>query len=620
MKELKQLIKDGRVDEARNRLRELAFTTDRYPEFSALSRMHAKLASPEDAPPPKKIALLGVGTTDFLAPALSLALDLYGVHADIHAADYGTYAREMLDPESETIRFEPDVAVIVNSPTSLPARPEAGQSAAEVDSLVDQVVAHWLDLCQSLHAHAGCDIVLDNFHPVSLRPIGNLAAKTPWSMNNFLRRVNLALGDRAPGFVHVSDVDSLSARCGLERWFDPRLWHSAKLAVAPECLPVYAKNAAQIIGAIYGRAAKCLVLDLDNTLWGGVIGDDGLDGIRLGQGNAEGEAFLAFQDYILELKARGVLLAVSSKNTEATALEVFEKHPEMRIRREDIVSFKANWGPKPDSIQEIARELNIGLDALVFVDDNPREREIVRQWTPEVRVVELSEDASDYPRLLDQTGWFETVNVSDEDRTKTEQYRANASRAEQQASVGDYGAYLESLEQVAHVAPYQPEHLDRISQLANKSNQFNLTTRRQSRTEVEAEMRDPDRLTATVRLVDRFGDNGLICVFSSIVSGARLEIDQWLMSCRVLNRGVEHLLLNWVVERARALGIEEIDAAYVPTAKNALVKDHYASLGFAPMEGDPGEGGSTHWRLALADYSPFDVSIEIAAQDAEERP
>jgi FkbH-like protein len=615
VKTLKALVRDGQWEEARRRLRDLTFASTRYSEFNALSRVHARLLAAQPASERTqelKVALLGVGTTDMIAPALSLAIAVRGVACAIHRADFGSYAREMLDPNSDTIRFDPDVAVIVNSPTNLPTRPVIGQSADEVKTLVDQVTDHWLDLCRSLHEHTQCQIILDNFHALALRPLGNLATKTPWDINTFLRRVNAELAARAPEFVHINDVEFLAARHGLAQWFDSRLWYHAKLPIAPECLPAYAMNTASVIAAIYGRSAKCVVLDLDNTLWGGVIGDDGLDGIQLGQGNAEGEAFLAFQRYLLELKNLGVLLAISSKNDEETALSVFERHPEMLLSCDDIVSFQANWGPKPDSLRAIARELEIGLDALVFVDDNPRERDIVRQWLPEVRVVELSEDVSDFPTLLDETGWFETVHISAEDRSKTEKYRANAARVALQGSGGgDYDGYLRSLAQIGVVTNFEAEDLDRIAQLINKSNQFNLTTRRQTRAEVEAEMRDSERVTSTVRLADRFGDNGLICVFSSRRNQSYLEIDQWLMSCRVLNRGVEHLLLNWVVEKARALDIAEIRGTFIPTQKNALVRDHYSSLGFERILEDDAEPDITRWRLRVRDFTAFEVPIDL---------
>jgi FkbH-like protein len=346
------------------------------------------------------------------------------------------------------------------------------------------------------------------------------------------------------------------------------------------------------------------VLDLDDTMWGGVVGDDGVAGIKIGHGDAIGEAHLAFQTYVKQLEQRGVMLAVCSKNEEANALAPFEERPEMVVKRDDILAFKANWEPKPDNIRAIARELDIGLDSLVFVDDNPVEREHVRLRLPQVRVVELTDDPADYVRLLDETGWFEVTEIGSEDRARSAQYRANAAREEARESVTDYAAYLADLKQVAVLKPYEELHLGRITQLINRSNQFNLTTRRQSRTEVEAEMKDPNRITAYVRLKDRFGDNGLISVFSSFMEGDTLRIDQWLMSCRVFARGVEQLLFNTIVERAKARGVKTIYGVYLPTVKNVIVKDLYEKLGF--------EADDDVWRLHVGDFSPFDVKIEVA--------
>ena len=300
----------------------------------------------------------------------------------------------------------------------------------------------------------------------------------PWDANTFVRGINASLARRAPAYVHLLDVDTLSAIHGVSNWFDARFWHHSKQPVSFACLVPFVRNLAGVIAAMYGRTAKCIVLDLDNTLWGGVVGDDGVENLRIGEGDAESEAFKTFQEYLRALKQRGIVLAVSSKNEEDNALAPFERLPEMVLKRADFVAFKANWRPKPEALEEIARELNIGLEAIVFVDDNPAERELVRRALPAVRVVELSSDPTDYPRLLDQSGWLETVRLTEEDQRKTEQYLENLQRGSLAAQHADYGAYLASLEQRADLRPFEPDTLDRVTQLINKTNQFNLTTRR----------------------------------------------------------------------------------------------------------------------------------------------
>ena len=384
-------------------------------------------------------------------------------------------------------------------------------------------------------------------------------------------------------------------------WDDTRFFHHAKLPCDPEFLVDYAHSVASLVGAQLGLAKKCLVLDLDNTLWGGVIGDDGLDGIRLGQGTPEGEAFVEFQAYAKSLRDRGILLAVCSKNNEATALEVFDRHTEMVLRRGDISCFVANWDDKATNLRRIAKALNIGIDSLVFADDNPAERAIVRQLAPEVAVPELSDDVTTYVRTLEQHRYFQVLSVAAEDLKRTEFYQADALRRDVQAAAGgDLDTFLRSLEMVAQIGPVTPMSLERSAQLIQRSNQFNLTTRRRSVAELTALLPDGDWITRTISLADRFGDNGLISVIIARVDGEALDIDTWLMSCRVLRRGVEPFVLNDLARVAQGRGLKKIRGAYVPTPKNQLVRDHYAGLGFAPA-GQTAADGTTLWELSLGD-------------------
>ncbi|MBW7992585.1 MAG: HAD-IIIC family phosphatase [Planctomycetes bacterium] len=475
--------------------------------------------------------------------------------------------------------------------------------------MVDEACRYWLGFCERLRENTQCEIVLNNFHQLLTRPMGNFGVKLPWDPNNFIRRLNVALGDRAPSYVHINDVSGLAAKYGIKQWFDPRYWFHAKQPVSFECLMLYVHNTARIIGALFGKTSKCLVVDLDNTLWGGVIGDDGLEGITIGEGDALGEAFKAFQEYILKLKQRGILLAVCSKNEEANALAPFREHPEMVLKRKDFVSFKANWQPKPDNLREIAKELNIGIDSLVFVDDNPAECEHVRQILPQVKIVELTDEPADYPKLIDEEGFFEITALSYEDMQRTGQYIGNIERKHLEESTVNYADYLASLEQKAIIRPFGEKYLNRITQLINKTNQFNLTTLRLSRSQVEERMQDSKTLTAYVRMADRFGDNGLISVFFARLQANELLIDEWLMSCRVFKRGIENLLCNYIVEKAREMGATKLRGIYIPTEKNGLVRDHYQSLNFSMVGSNQNE--STHWSLELDTYKPFEVQIEL---------
>jgi len=430
----------------------------------------------------------------------------------------------------------------------------------------------------------------------------------PGDRNTLIRAVNRDLAARAPDYVFLHDVEAISTGHGVGHWVDERMWFQAKQPMSFDSMMPYVHSLARLIASMFRQSAKCLVLDLDNTLWGGVVGDDGVAGLDLGPGSPVGEAFTAFQDYVAQLKARGVLLAVCSKNEDANARAPFKELPTMSLALEDFAAFKANWDPKPDNIRAIAEELNIGLDAMVFVDDNPAERSLVEQTLADVRVLQLSDDPADYPGILDRTGWFDVPRISAEDTARTRQYRHNTQRNELRGQHTDYEGYLRSLEQKGIIRPFEELHLDRITQLINKTNQFNLTTLRQSRSEVEDRMRKDDYVTAYVRLADRFGDNGLISVWYGRCEGTRLVIEQWLMSCRVFNRGVEHLLMNYITEQVGRRGLTEIHGTYVPTPKNGLVASLYPSLGFQCVE--EAANGTTEWTLALDRYEPRAVFID----------
>ncbi|HSK18470.1 MAG TPA: HAD-IIIC family phosphatase [Longimicrobiales bacterium] len=611
MNEIRQLIDTGRFDEAHAQLVREARRAEDFGTVRTLCRVRRLLRSrapANGAAVHRRIALLGGATTEPMVEPLQLMLDTLGIVSTLHVGDYNTYAREMLDPASATVAFRPEITVLVTTPMNLPVWPEWTADAAQVAAAVDEACDYWIGLCTSLHAHTGCDIVLGNFHPLPLRPYGAAGTRLPGEPNRYIRAVNEALAERAPPYVHVHDVAELATLHGVYRWFDPRYWYHAKQPVSFECLVPYVRGLAHLIGALVGRSAKCLVVDLDNTLWGGVVGDDGPDRIAIGEGDAQGEAFAAFQRYLRSLKDRGVMLAVNSKNDELNALEPFRTRSEMPLRREDFVAFYANWSPKSENLRAIAAALNIGLDSLVFVDDNPVEREQVRQALPEVRVVELGDDPSDFAACLDRTGWFEAVALSEEDRTRSAMYTANAARDALRSNVTDYPAFLRSLEQRAVIASFDDRFVDRIAQLTNKTNQFNLTTRRLGRADLAAMIDSTDFVTAYVRLADRFGDNGLISVFAARRTGVDLWIDLWLMSCRVFNRGVEYLLMNHVVERARERGIQRLHGIYIPTAKNGIVRDLYPSLGFQPCGSTD---GGDHWLLETEAYRPHDTAVAL---------
>ena len=556
---------------------------------------------------PLRLAVLGTFTADQLIALLDLYLFALGIDVEVYESDFDVLHQEVADPASGLYEFCPDVVFLAANRRSIGNQPNLTDSPAQVDQLVQAEVDRWAQLWQTIGNRLGCQIIQNNFDAPPWRTLSNHEARHHAGLARFFANVNAGLETAAPPLVTIHDVDHLSALAGRWQWSDDRMYFHAKLPCAPECLVAYAHSVASLVGALRGKSRKALVLDLDNTLWGGVIGDDGLAGIRIGQGDDEGEAYLAFQQYIDGLRRRGVILAVCSKNNEATAREVFEKHTEMHLRLADISCFVANWEDKATNLKRIAQHLEIGIDSLVFVDDNPAERAIVRQYLPEVAVPELPLDPSGYIRAIEQHLYFQTIAVGTEDLQRTEMYGANNLRTMAQTAAGSIDEFLASLEMTARVEPVNDVNVERVAQLIARSNQFNLTTRRHSPAEVIRMARDPQWITRAVSLKDRFGDNGLISVLLARIDGQNLLIDTWLMSCRVLKRGVEPFLLNNICDAAREHNLDAILGDYIPTPKNALVRDHYASLGFELLSTTA--DGQTSWRLTLASAAPIPTFI-----------
>ncbi|SQD95907.1 FkbH like protein [Parafrankia sp. Ea1.12] len=538
-----------------------------------------------------RVALLGSYTTAQLAALLPLAAARAGVAVEVYECGYGQYRQEVLDPGSGLYRFRPDVVILAvhEGEAALPAFAEDPERAVATE------VGRWTSLWEIITARLGARVIQHTFVVPETEALGHLALRTPGSRSSMLAAVNAALGRAAAGGqVAFVDCERLAATVGKRSWFDPRYWHRAKQAVSLAHVPTLARHTAAVLGAQLGTSRKCLVLDLDNTLWGGVLGEEGLAGIALGDGPV-GEAFSTFQEYIGRLRARGVILAVCSKNNEADAREAFERHPAMRLRLDDIAMFSASWEDKPTQIRRIASTLGIGLDSLVFVDDNPAEREVVRQLVPEVDVIALPRDPHGYVRAVADYPFFEPAALTTEDTARTEQYRARARAAELAASATSLEEFHRGLEMVATVVPLDELTLPRVVQLIGKTNQFNLTTRRRGEAEVAELAADPSTAVICVRLADRFADHGLVAVViarrAAEPGGAVLDVDTWLMSCRVIGRTLEDEIAGLIVAEARRLGCSSVRGHYLPTAKNALVADLYPRLGFRPDPAAPADAG-----------------------------
>ena len=532
-----------------------------------------------------RLAVLGSSTLAHLLPAIRVAGLRRGIWIDAYENDYGQYLQELSDSGSALHDFQPTAVLLALDAYHMTAGVTAGMDAEAAEAALEEMKGRIAEAWRLARDAFRCPVMQQAILPVHLPLLGNNEHRLPGSRAWFLTRLNQAIRAMAePEGVDILAVDDRAARDGIGKWHDPALWHRSKQEVTPTAAPLYGDLAARWLAAKQGRSFKCLVMDLDNTLWGGVIGDDGLEGIALGQGSPLGEAYAAFQDYARELSRRGVILAVCSKNDEANALEPFEKHPDMVLKRGDIASFVANWQNKADNIRAIAQELNIGLDALCFIDDNPFERNLVRRELPMVAVPEVSDDPTGYPLALADGGYFEGLAVTGEDRERTSQYQGNKAREALKAAVTDLPSYLRGLEMQLISKPFDMIGLQRIVQLINKSNQFNLTTRRYTDGDVVAVMADPDAFGLQLRLTDRFGDNGIIAiVIGRLLPDKDLYIDTWLMSCRVLGRQVEPTTLNLIAQEALKLGAKRLVGEYIPTRKNGMVKDHYSRLGFTVM-------------------------------------
>lgn len=565
---------------------------------------------------PVRLGIAATHTLDLVADALPATALRHGLLLDAVQTDYGQIAQEVLDPSSSLAQARPDFVLLALDAAALGlSRPlfEPEAAAVAVQSALDYVSS----LRDGVSANIGAGVIVHTLATPAESLFGSYDVRVPGSVRWMIARFNQRLAEEVVGDADLLlDMAALAEMVGLARWHDPLRWHDAKMPCALDAIPLYADHVCRLLAAARGLARKCLVLDLDNTLWGGIIGDDGVDGIKLGQGSARGEAHLAVQSLALDLRRRGIILAVCSKNEEAAALIPFREHDEMVLKEDHISVFVANWTDKATNLKAIAQALNIGTDALVFLDDNPAERERVRQELPEVAVPEVGDEPSDYVRLLSLAGYFEAVAFNDEDRKRADMYQANAQRASALQKVGNLDEYLASLDMECTIAPFDDLGRARIAQLINKSNQFNLTTRRYTEADVAAIQSDPDKFTMQVRLVDRFGDNGMISVVIFDRADKVWHCDTWLMSCRVLGRRVEEAVLAHVAKAAKAAGATRLTGEYIPTPKNVLVEKHFEKLGFT--QSGEREGGGTEWALDLDAYAAPDLPMQIEAKASDQ--
>lgn len=548
-----------------------------FPELRKLSRRNAQQL------PAFPIALMGDCATQHLATAIRG----YGIHENLNLplfeGEYNQIDSLTLDPGSELYASAPQAVVIQLCSEKL-YEAFCAAPAASRSSFAETTCIRIRQIWGRINANIHTTILQCNFPLLDDGTFGQFGSCTDASFLFQQRKLNVLLMEAAQESknVRIVDLDALQTRVGRNTFADPKLYYIGKIPISMEILPQAAKAVVDIIQSLRGCGKKCVILDLDNTLWGGVIGDDGISGIQIGELGL-GHAFSDFQAWLKELKNRGILLAVCSKNNESTAKEPFEKHPEMILRLEDFSIFVANWQDKAQNIRDIQKALNIGMDSMVFLDDNPFERNLVRGMIPEITVPELPEDPALYLSYLRSLNLFETASFSGEDSGRTEQYRVQAERSLFETKFSSYEEYLQGLQMKAAAAPFDPFHYPRIAQLTQRSNQFNFRTGRYTEAEIEAVAQSRQHLTLYFTLRDAFGSYGLISVvILEKKSPDTLFIAQWLMSCRVLNRGMEAFIVNKILETAEQNGFRIVEGEYIPTAKNAMVRSLYEKMGFVP--------------------------------------
>ncbi len=565
---------------------------------------------------PLRLGLISNATTHLLPPALIATAARHGFALECIEAEYGQVMQEALSADSKLTRSRPDAVLVALDHRGLPLRLTPGDSEA-----AGQTVDASFDMLQTIRAGLhdngiGTCIVQTIPRPPEAH-FGSLDLMLPGTHRQLIDALNRRVAGAITGTSDLLfDVAGLAELVGLAEWHDPTMWNVAKLPFSGQFMPLYAEHLCRLLAALRGKSRRCLIVDLDNTLWSGVIGDDGLAGIVIGQGDPTGEAHLTVQQTALMLRDRGIVLAVSSKNDDETARLPFRSHPEMLLREQHFAVFQANWDDKATNISAIAHELSLGLESMVFLDDNPAERGLVRRLLPEVAVPELPEDPALYARTLLAAGYFEATTFSDEDRRRSDFYQNNAQRVALQQQAGDLDAYLASLDMTITFQPFDETGRARITQLINKSNQFNLTTRRYTEADVRAAEEDPRCYTLQVRLTDSFGDNGMISiVICRETDPATWEVDTWLMSCRVLGRKVEQAILGELLTAAREQGISRIVGIFRPTPRNQLVTGHYEKLGFDHAGEAP--DGTTMWGLDVAAAAIPAVPMAVLRPHAE---
>ncbi len=557
----------------------------------------------------KRIAVFGGSTTDDLVKTLDLFLLNSDIEAEFYQSKYAKYYEDALFSNEELDSFHPDLIYIYITNRNIMKFPTVLDSEQLIHEMISNECEKLTRMWESIKSRFHCPVIQNNFELPCYRLLGNMDGSDIHGKVNFISRLNnevYTLMRKTDG-VYLCDLHYISADYGLNKWHNQQCWYMYKYAIDISAIPYLSYNVANIIKAIYGKSKKGFVLDLDNTLWGGVVGDDGVENLEIGQESAVGQAYYEFQHYLKEHRDRGLVLTVDSKNDKDNAVEGLN-NAECVLHTEDFAILKANWNPKDLNFEMIAQELNLLPESLVFVDDNPAEREIIKKRFPNVAVPDIKTVQS-YIATIDRSGYFEAVSISNDDLNRNKMYLENIEREKLKTQFTDYKDYLKSLQMTAEINKINEQTIPRVAQLVNKTNQFNLTTRRYSQEEIEAMARNDEYICLYGKLNDKFGENGVVTVVIGKIEGGQFHIELWLMSCRVLKRNLEYAMMDELVKICTEKGIGEIIGYYYPTAKNNMVKDLYAELGMTIVTADA--DGNLVWRMKPEQYIQLNDVIEV---------
>jgi FkbH-like protein len=557
----------------------------------------------------KNVAILCGSTVGVTKNILELFLLNQGVKPIFWEGQYDRYYEDIMFDDQELVSFRPDIVYIFTSVKNITDLPKPKDTHEAVTKKLESTFNRFKQIWDRIRTKLHCPIIQNNFEPLPYRILGNSDVYQTTGCMNFINKLNEKFNDfaRENNDFYINDLNYEASWFGLARWFDFPMWYMYRYPFALDAIPLVCHNVANIIKSIFGKNKKAIILDLDNTLWGGIIGDDGALNIRLGAETAEGMAFYDFQEYLKALSELGVMLNVCSKNEENIAVQAFG-HPSSILERDDFIIFKANWMNKDENIKSISTELNIIQDDIVFLDDNPAERDLVKRSIPQLQVPVL-DAPENYVRILDQSGFFEATTISDDDKKRNKYYKSNKAREESINQFTDYHEYLKQLEMVCNIEPIKEYNIQRITQLINKTNQFNLTTKRYTQEEVLLYSLKPTGMVISARLTDKYGDNGIVSVLIAEERNEIIEIDLWVMSCRVFKRDLEKTIFDELIQQCQKKGINRIKGYYYKTKKNQLVEDLYQSFGFKAIEKNEDYG---IWEYQIpTEYTKMNMVMEV---------